>query len=92
MNGRAVRLAAEPFRVALTGIETVAQLERIDPRPLARYKLVEGDTLQSIAQRYYGDRWAAMAERIRAVNGLTSDTRLPVGVIIVVPDLGWRLR
>jgi phage tail protein X len=92
MNGRHQRLAAEPFRVALTGRGTVAVLQRIDVRPLARYRVEAGDTLQTLAQRYYGEQWAGMAAILREVNLLASDTDLPVGLVITIPDLGWRLR
>lgn len=92
MSGRSFRLAAEPFRVALTGRGTVAVLQQIDVRPLARYRIAEGDTLQTIAQRFYGDQWAGMATILREVNRLTSDADLPVGLVITIPDLGWRLR
>ncbi len=82
---------AQTFRVGLTGLQTVTTLARIDPRPLAHYRIAESDTLASIAVAFYGESWGAMSAVIQRENGLSSLTVLPVGLVIIIPTPGWRV-
>lgn len=55
-------------------------------RGVRRHVIAEGDTLFSLAQRYYGDgeRFIDVYRANRDV--LTSPDRLPVGAELVIPD------
>lgn len=76
-QGRAFgRLRAQAQRVA-------RQLRRsVSPEPFAVVSVREGETLRTLARRFYGtsDDW----QRIAAVNSLP-DSVVPIGTIVVVP-------
>jgi len=46
-----------------------------------RYSVAKGDTLQSITKKYKGD-----LEEILEYNGLSADSKLAVGDVVVIPD------
>jgi nucleoid-associated protein YgaU len=73
-----------------------AQPRRVAGRPTARivgsavpheHTVAEGETLYSLAERYYGDgeRFVDLYRSNRAV--LASPDRLEVGTVLVIPDL-----
>ena len=84
-------VARDPlFRVALTGTPTVAALAALDPRPLAQYRAVAGDTLAGIAVRFYGPGQGDLGALIQRANGLTDPRVPPVGLVLTIPAPGWR--
>jgi nucleoid-associated protein YgaU len=56
-------------------------------RPGRRYTVREGDTLPSLAQRYYGDEDKADALYRANRDVLKSEDDLPAGTELVIPDL-----
>lgn len=82
--------AYDPLRTPLTCLSAANQLIQFNPTELARYKIQTGDTLQSIAILYYGSKWSEMWAVIASVNNLNNPVSLPVGAVIIIPDLTWR--
>lgn len=77
-------------RTPLVSLRAAQQLSAIKSRELSRYVIQQGDTMPSIAGRFYGIQWRGMWEHIAAANAIISRDNPPVGLSIVIPDLGWR--
>lgn len=77
----------DPLRSPLVCLSAAKQLSAFNPVELSRYKIKVGDTLQSIASLFYGSKWLALWAVIASVNGLTNPVALPVGTVIIIPDV-----
>lgn len=82
----------EQIRVPLHGQRVASQLVDMQQGVLARYTAQEGDTFVSIARQFYGDEWRGMTALIAAENGLAEEAKIPVGLVLSIPNLGWRVR
>ncbi len=53
------------------------------PPPVRTHTVCEGDTLWSVAKKFYGDgrRW----KEIAAANGITNESKLPIGKVLRIP-------
>jgi nucleoid-associated protein YgaU len=77
----------DPLRSPLICLSAANQLSAFNSIELSRYKIKSGDTLQSIASLFYGSKWLALWTAIANVNGLTNPVALPVGTVIIIPDV-----
>lgn len=80
----------DPLRTPLTCLSAANQLMNFDPVEFGRYRIQADDTLQAIASLYYGTRWVNLWPLIASANGLTNPVVLPVGTVIIIPDVSWR--
>lgn len=93
MDDRDNRRRDTIYRQGLHGQETAGHLAAFDPTPLARYTVQDGDvSLEQIAVRFYGEAgrpyWRLIARR----NLIDRNDAPPVGVRLVIPRPGFRLR
>lgn len=88
----AANLVSEGFRYNLHGQRVAKQLAGMQNGVLARYVIQTGDTYISIANKFYGVNGPNAQELITTLNGLNFNAEPPVGLVISIPSLGWRVR
>jgi len=70
-----------------------ANLDTFDPQPLARYLTQEGDTIPRLVEWFYGVSGAKhrdLVNLVAATNELRSSAALPAGILVIIPQPGWR--
>src|SRR5216684_187832 len=71
--------------IAFLLLATPAKIARADVSSEQSYKIQDGETLWSIADKFYGDgfKWTYIASR----NNVSDETNIPSGRILFIPPL-----
>ena len=81
------------FQRPLHGQDVAGITATFDSRPLSYYRTLGGsETLRDIAALFYGAKWSGLWSIIASANKIENPDVLPAGLILLIPNPGWRVR